>query len=300
MTVPSRTPCLADAPARPLPRGLTHRWSYEPSVPTIAARLERLRARLKRGAFPSHAIVEPPRRALDPCVLYFVYAPQGTLSRAHEVTLQRVRDLGLALYVVCATPTVATVPAELRRYADAIAWKDLTGYDLSGYTVGLRDIAARSPGATVFVLNDSVFGPVSDLRPLIAAAPWDLTGLTAQDCDENHVQSYAFILRGATPQRMDDLSDVLTTQWACNWTDHVVAAQEVPLARLAARTMSVGAYVHARIAEAGDPMLGCAFDLLDLGHPFLKKSLLGKMSACQDTERVMQYVVDHRLIDPRA
>jgi hypothetical protein len=262
-------------------------------------RRERMRARLRRAAFPEHHPIVPVRAARDIWVVHFVYAPRGVLARSQRVTLRRLKDLGLPLFVVCAAPTPQDVPAGVAACADALHWKDPRGYDFAAYTVALNEIARHSPGATVYVSNDSVFGPMNDLRPLIREAPWDLTGLTAHHGDENHLQSYAFVLKHLTPARLDALSAVFTTRWSLSWGDHVAAAQEVPLARLASRSMTVGAYLYAGPPLPGDPMTTRAFELVEAGHPYLKKSLLGKMHQYQDVERVVDFVVEHGLIDDR-
>ncbi len=280
-------------------KGFEHRWSYVPSAPTWELRRDRLRALRSRIAFPTHQLVRKPVPA-PVWVLYFLYTPGGQLTHGQRYSLQRIKDMGLMLHVVCASKSLDDVPAELNRYADAVHWKALAGYDISGYTLGLLDIAEHAPGATVFVLNDSFWGPLTDLRPFIASAPWDLTGLTGQDNDENHIQSYAWILKDVTPQRMQSLARVFTTKVAYNWSNFVIAAQEVPLAREASKSMTVGAYLFSQIKRlGGDPCLVRAFDLIDAGHPFLKKSLLGKMAYCQDVERVATFVVDHGLAGPR-
>jgi hypothetical protein len=290
---------LAAVDATRLPAGYVGRWSYTPSALSWEARVERFRARLRRGAFPDHAPVVPIRKAHERWIILFLYVPGGVLSGSQRLSLQRLKDLGLALLIVCAAPDAKGVPQELHAYADALIWKGLRGYDMSGYTVALHHLATHSPGATALVMNDSVFGPINDLRPLIDAAPWELTGLTAHHGDENHLQTYAFVLKGITPERVQALSEVFTTRWSLGWGDHVVAAQEVPLSRVAARSMSVGAYLYAA-SGPGDPMVHQPFELIELGHPFLKKSLLGKMHAHQDTERVVAFVVDHGLMGRRA
>jgi hypothetical protein len=286
--------------AATLPAGFVPRWSYVPSTPGREITVERLRARLRRAAFPAHQVLVPIRAAREVWVLHFVYAPRGQLSGSQRVTLRRLKDLGLPLLVVCATPQPQQVPAEVAACADALIWKDPHGYDFSGYTVALHEVARVSPGATVYVCNDSAFGPMQDLRPLIRAAPWDLTGLTAHHGDENHVQSYAFVLKAVTPARLHALAPVFTTRWALAWGDHVVGAQETRMSRVAARSMSVGAYVYAGPPLPGDPMTTRAFELLEMGHPYLKKSLVGKMHQYQDVERVMTFVVEHGLIDDSA
>lgn len=296
----SASPSFAHLDSAALPAGFVARWSYVPSAPSRQIRAERLRARLRREAFPAHQVLAPIRAAREVWVAHFVYAPRGMLSRSQRVTLRRLKDLGLPLLVVCATPQPQLIPAEVAACADALLWKDPRGYDISAYTIALHEIARGSPGATAFVCNDSVFGPMRDLRPLIREAPWDLTGLTANHGDENHVQTYAFVLKGVTRARLDALAPVFTTRWCLSWGDHVVAAQEIPLSRLAARSMTVGSYLYAGPPLPGDPMTTRAFELIGMGHPYLKKSLLGKMHQYQDVERVTAFVVENGLIDDSA
>ena len=76
-----------------------------------------------------------------------------------------------------------------------------------------------------------------------------------------------------------------------------MAAQETQLSRLAAQSMSVGSYLYAGPPLPGDPMTTRAFEMIEMGHPYLKKSLLGKMHQYQDVERVTAFVVEHGLID---
>ena len=95
--------------------------------------------------------------------MYFVYTPDGSLSAAHRYTLDRLRSLAGGVAVICATGERGKVPAELNGLADAVYWKGLGGYDFSAYGLAVREIAARSPGADLLLLNDSVLGPFGDL-----------------------------------------------------------------------------------------------------------------------------------------
>ncbi len=270
-------------------------WTYEPSSPNWDVRLARLRGRFARKAPPAHELLRAPT-AKPLWFVYFVYAPQGRLTQGHRVALARIRDMGFALHVVCATRDVASVPTELHRYADALHWKALSGYDMSGYTLGLHDVARHSPGAMVVLANDSVWGPLVDLRPFVKHAQWDMTGFTALDITENHFQSYAWMLKDVTPARLQALAPVLPSTWAYNWGTYAVLLQETLLARHAAKSMSVGSFLYSRIAAFnGDSTLSRAFELVDAGHPFLKKSLLGKFAFVQDIERVAAFVVERGL-----
>jgi hypothetical protein len=268
---------------------LTQSWDFVPSQ-TWPLRIRRtVRSWLhKRPPPPSETLVQV--RPRPEWVVYFVFLPEGQLTPAHRFTIQRVRDAGIALLTVCATPKPSQVPDELRELSDALCWKGMSGYDFSAYSIGLRLIAEGSPGATATVLNDSVFGPFHDLRRFSASPRWDLSGFTASSQVENHIQSYAFVLRDVTPERLSHLEPVLPSRYAYDDMGEVVIHQELPLARVAARNMSVGAYWYGNAKAAGDPIfdptLSRPLELVRAGFPFIKKSLLGKHQVFQDPAKI--------------
>jgi hypothetical protein len=161
----------------------------------------------------------------------------------------------------------------------------MSGYDFSAYSLGLGELAKYSPGAHVFVLNDSMFGPFADFRPLMKTSPWDFCGLTASAAVENHIQSYSFMIRDLTELRLAGLSSALNQEVAFSHACATVENLEIPMARIAAASMKVGACWYADGSSVDDPCLRRPFELLEAGFPFMKKSLLGKMSAFQDIER---------------
>lgn len=226
--------------------------------------------------------------------VYFVYAPDGLLTPAHCFTLSRLRDLGMNLFVVCATRTVGEVPEALAAYADALYWKALRGFDFSAYALALNVIARQSPHARVLLLNDSVFGPFVDVRHRIDGAPWDLTGFTASSRIENHVQSYSFVIKDVTRARVRSLWPVFFPRISLNTHVAVTLCQETRLARVAARSMSVGAYWYADAGKMSDPVLVRPFELLDAGFPFLKKSLVGKHSRFNPENAAEAYLAMQR------
>ncbi len=258
---------------------LRRNWTIEPGPrASLTVRALRLRARLtKRVPAPAHRWLELPQRA-GAWTCWFVFLPDGVLTSAHRFTLDRLRRLSGQLLVVCSTPDPTMIPAELAAAADALAWKDMPGFDFSAYALGLHCIAEHAPGSDVLVLNDSVYGPFVDLEPFRRDARWDLTGFTATANVENHIQSYAFILRDVTPTRMAALASILPTDWAYDRFWDVVTAQETAFTRVAARTMSIGAFRYAPPGSVQDPTLGLAVALLDDGMPFLKRSLVGKLA----------------------
>jgi len=280
-------------PPDPGPPALQRDWTFVRSRPTLVARLSRLKSRLTGRRPP------PQYRALKPVAprprwnAYFAYLPDARLSPGHLFTIERLRRLDGGLLVICATPGPADVPEELRSMADALYWKGLSGYDFSAYAIALRAIAAHSPGADAFVMNDSVLGPLVDPKPMLDRAPWDLTAFTASSAVENHLQSYAFLLRGVTGERIAAFGSALPERFAYDRFRDVVNLQETRFARLAARHMSVGAFFYADAASLGDPSLAAAATLLEAGLPFLKKSLLGHYAGFQDEARLRAMLAAH-------
>ena len=112
-------------------------------------------------------------------------------------------------------------------------------------------------------MNDSVFGPFVPLRPVLDNSRWDLTGFTASGELTNHVQSYAFCLRGVTP------------------------------ARVAARSMTVGALWYSDATRVHNPTLVKPMELLDAGFPFLKRALLTKSSNYIERDLVLERLARH-------
>ena len=285
--VSTRVP--TDAPA-PAPDGLERDWPFQASEVPLWRRRLVLQAVLSRSRRrpPSAMLREVSPRPV--WALYFSYAPDGALGDVQRFSLERLRDQGFAVLVVQAATAPGLVDADLLpRYADALYWKGLAGYDFSAYTLGLEAIARHSPGADVLVLNDSVFGPFADLRPMLRSAPWELTGFTASGKFENHVQSYAFLLKNLTPQRLRRLRTVFLPALALEDRDDVIFCQETRLARVASHSMSVGARWYGRDS---DPTQAAPFELLREGFPFVKRSLLTARSAFKDKQAMADYVAE--------
>jgi hypothetical protein len=262
--------------------GVRRDWTYEPSSPSWGIRYRRFKVMLRgRSPRPPHCII----REVTPesvWVVYFMYCPSGVAEPRHEYTLSRLREEGLSVLCVCATPSPEIVPDAAKMLSSALAWKGLGGYDFSAYRLGLELVSEYSSGARVLCLNDSMFGPFSSVRPLIEEAPWDLTGLTASALHENHIQSYAFVFSKIDRKRLEQLDAVLFPNAAYEDVEAVILNQENRLARIASEHMSVGAYWYSDGSVIKDICLQRPLQLIDAGFPFLKRSLLGKMSHFQE------------------
>lgn len=273
--------------------GLLRMWTYVPSRPPYELRYARIKARLRKRPFPAFGRLKPVTPAAR-WFVYFIFSPSGELSAAHRVALDRFKSMQGRLMVVFAARSADLIPAEVTDMADALCWKSPPGYDFSAYAIALHEIAERSPGADVCIVNDSIFGPIHDLSPFIDAAPWGMTGFTAHSSPENHLQSYAFIVRQLDPAKLRALRSALDVGWSFDSISHVVALQETRLAREAATVMSVGAFWYAPDPKTViDPVLVKPFDLVRAGLPFLKKSLLGKMSGFQRLDDTLACIRDH-------
>jgi hypothetical protein len=286
-------------------------WSYEPSAIAARIRLKRTRAWLTgRRAPPSFRIIRAPSAAGRWNVL-FLFAPTGELDGDQRQILQRVQSLEGPVLVVLAVPTsAASAAAAALHRVDALIVKELEGYDFSAYRIALDLIALHSPGATAYVQNDSVLGPFGEADELVRRAPWDLTGIIGMRAVENHVSSFAFILRSVTPARVAALRPVLSPSWGCDRFDDVIMLQETRLARIASRSMSVGAYWYVPTQPGLNPLLvslgrrvmrvppladisadatlASPVDLLNAGFPYLKRSLFTKFAGLHDPTKLMK------------
>lgn len=267
-------------------------WTYRPSRIGYHTRALRIRARMRRRPGPATQVL----RAVTPrqrWTCYFLYLPDGVLQPAHRFTLERLRARNAGLLVVCATPDPAMVPAFLHEVADALIWKDLGGFDFCAYALAIETVARNSAGADLFIMNDSVLGPFTDLDAQLDRTPWDLTGFTAFARIENHIQSYAFNLRSVTPATVAALRPALSSGIAHDYYRDVIYAQETRLARVAARSMSVGSLWYAPDAS-GDASIFAAMSLVANDFPFLKRKLLGREKGHFAEDLIHAYLEERR------
>lgn len=261
---------------RDFPGACTY-WNYVASRPSWTTRFQRLVDHLGRQPPPASLALRVPS-GVGRWVMYFIYLPDGKLTQAHRFTLDRLARENLKVMVVCACATHAPVLDELLPLCHALHWKELKGWDFCAYAVGLAQLAKHVPSSDVLVLNDSVYGPFYPVTPFIEQAPWRLTGFTGNNQAENHIQSYAFVIKNIDSTFVGHVSDVLGTHFHFRHQRAVVLCQESQLARKAAEKFTVGSYWFTTSNEDSDLCLGWPEQLLDAGFPFIKRSLVGKFA----------------------
>jgi len=276
------------AQSQNFPASLTANWSFEPSDPSITLAIKRAWkfTRFVRR-FPEYRVIVPPRGG-NLWAAYFAYLPDDRLRPYQQETLNRLKDTGFKVLCVCATSRKDRIPVEIHHVVDALCWKGFGGYDFSAYAIALQMLADDVPGASAVLLNDSMFGPFSDLRRHVFDARWRLSGFTASSAIENHLQSYAFIVHDVSRAYIDSLKDVFSLRFAYNNAGATILCRETRFARLAHHHMSVGAFFYADASRIGDLCLTKPFDLVEWGFPFMKRSLLSKMQSFQKREDVLK------------
>lgn len=282
-------------PSKHLPvKGMVRNWDFVANPVSFRLRKHYIKLFLtgmkKQPAFRILKAVYPQPRWL----VYFIYAPAGSLSPSHYYTMSRLRDSGISLLVVCAAKTPLGVPSDVHKFADALIWKSLSGFDFSAYKLALSVIGKKSPHSDVYVQNDSVFGPFNDFQGDFENLEWGLTGYTASCEESNHIQSYAFFMRDVCPLTVTKLSTIFFPLVAFNRFHDVVVLQELRFSRVAARHMRVGAFWYEQ-DKTVNPVLVKPFELIDAGFPFLKKALLGKNAEFQriDEVKTRLYELNH-------
>ena len=225
--------------------------------------------------------------------MYFMFLPQGQLSAHHRFTLDRLVAEDARLMIVCACPPDHVVLTELQQRCDSLYWKALNGYDFSAYALGLSELAQHASGSDVLVLNDSMLGPFAPLVPFMEQAPWRLTGFSASALAENHLQSFAFIVRQLDAHFLQAVKNVLSTEWSYDNSNAVILLQETRLARVASRHMSVGAYWYTDGSQHLDLSLNCPEQMLNTGFPLLKRSLFNKFAGVFQDPTTMRSLLMH-------
>lgn len=267
-------------------------------VPEVGLRYLGLR-RLKvlaqaTRSFPQHRELHFGPSQSRRWAVYFCYAPDGVPGANHRFTINWLREEGFAILCVCATPEPQQAKRFLHLGLDGLIWKELRGYDFSGYSVGLEALARRFDDIGVLVLNDSVLGPFHPLRPVLEGSPWDLTGFMTSYSVEHHIQSFAFYIKELNPHTYRALRRVFFRKFSFNHQGPVSLLQETRLGSALSGLVSVGSILTPSHSFKGNYyLLGNPVGLVDAGFPFLKRSIFTKFADGYDQQFYRDYLESH-------
>ena len=126
------------------------------------------------------------------------YDAKGRIHDFHIEHLKALKAAGRAVILVSNSPEFPE--AERQRaapYCARIAWRRNRGYDFGAYRDGVKLIPDYDAVDSVLLLNDSVYGPFSDLSKTLkrmSAKTADVWGLTDNWDTRWHLQSYCLLL----------------------------------------------------------------------------------------------------------
>jgi len=193
-------------------------------------------------------------------------------------TLRYLRELHAAGFWIAVvsngTPVGPEGVAALRDVAGALLTRRNIGVDFSAWRMAMRRLGLPRPETNrILLINDSVYGPVLPLGPLLARMSGaDLWGMTDSGQRDWHLQSY-FLLAGPrlihAPLWRRFWRGVVPLPFR-RWTVgryEIGLSQRVAAAGLTARAL----FPH---MKPGNPTLNDWRALLEAGYPFLKRELL--------------------------
>ncbi|GBQ64037.1 hypothetical protein AA103196_0766 [Ameyamaea chiangmaiensis NBRC 103196] len=135
--------------------------------------------------------------------LFAQYEPRGTLPVHVRHLLRQIQECGFRVVMACSGHD--TVPDEVAAFCDAnsitVVARANGGLDFGAWQHLIQQGYARGDGALLFA-NDSVFGPLRPLAPLISSlADADVWGLVDSQEVHWHLQSWFFGLSRAAFER---------------------------------------------------------------------------------------------------
>jgi lipopolysaccharide biosynthesis protein len=222
-----------------------------------------------------------------------VFVHYDRAGRVHDYVLgylQALCDAGCAVVVVSNAPRLDA--AALRRLlprSALVLHRRNVGYDFGAYKDGLAELGDLTRFESVVLANDSVYGPLFDLCPLLARcdASADLWGMTDSRARRYHLQSY-FLVLGPRALASPQLAAFWRSVRPVHSREWVIRKYEIGLTQTARRAgLSCAAlYDYAGLVAArGDtgvrhggklnPMLAFWDELIaNRRCPFIKRELL--------------------------
>jgi hypothetical protein len=209
-----------------------------------------------------------------------LFSPDGKVLSYHHDTIRRLHSTGRKVFIIQATPDIRKHDIEVADLCDAYCVKSLSGFDFSAYSIGLKTICEQEPVVDVFVMNDSVYGPFSDLWGRALKLNWDFVGFTENMALTRHIQSYAFFCFKLTKEKLLGMGSLFDPAACFDGYEDTVYMKELPMARAMHRVGPTGSLWGLRHdtekslkSNIVDATISNRYPrrLIELGFPFMKK-----------------------------
>jgi hypothetical protein len=147
-------------------------------------------------------VIVKPRdvKGRDVC-LFVSYAPRGRVKNYVRLHLDRLRACGIAIFfiMVADRPMLLNLRDRVGPTVGLVVRQNL-GFDFGAWGDVLRAFPHLWEAQTLFLINDSIFGPFGAYQEMfdrIAASKADVIALTESIQRRRHFQSYFMAFRGA-------------------------------------------------------------------------------------------------------
>ena len=244
------------------------------------------------------------QQTLTPGSKAAVFAHFDPDGQVHDYVLHHLAALGragFAVVFVSNAPRLGTAALErLQPHVALVLHRRNLGYDFAAYRDGLAALGGVTRFAEVLLANDSVYGPLFDLAPLLRRCDEraDVWGITDSREHGFHLQSYFLLFRAAALAHPGfaafwrSVRPVQSRQW-------VIRHYEIGLTRTlrqaglrCAALFPCDAVISSRLAAPGPPLddrwraaiaagrpinvmhVGWDHLISALGCPFIKRELL--------------------------
>jgi hypothetical protein len=253
----------------------------------------RIAASLPFGLLRSpHQVLEhwtAPDQLLGEKVALFVhFDAAGRVAPAARDFIASLAEAGLDVVFVTNSEQILEEARDfLRRHCAAILIRRNIGYDFGAWRDALDTLGLPRPETrAIFLVNDSVYGPFADLKPLIAAIDFeraDLWGATESWQHRYHLQSFFLgcgeaVIRGQAwrdfwrsaslvdEREIERLERIIDEDHAWRGQNGRVRAEAIHASHILRCTR--------RPTNLLNPSVDLWRQLLQAGYPFLKRELL--------------------------
>jgi O-antigen biosynthesis protein len=257
-------------------------------------------------ASSSYRILKPLAESTSKSVLFVTYHPQGFISEHVKRYIAHFKLAGCSVILVKIVDEMNhaftdTITDEI----DAAMVRKNGGYDFGAWAHALKLFPEVYRGNSLYIVNDSVFGPLSTpsfltLMEQIENTDADLIGLTQCYQNLHHYQSYFLVFRNLKQNRKivkdywDKVRNLKSKQ-------DVIFEYEHGLKRHFSDLGLKCDAIFPILKGFSNPTIGGWKKLLDLGYPFVKVSLFRRQGGLKDKYKCREMIAktgyDMSLID---